>query len=73
MPDAATFFLTLLLPEINLNADGTPTPFATLAILTTHFTTIGGTSLIDGALQAYQVVALEGTAEFVHVLNSRNR
>lgn len=65
MPDAATFDLTLLLPEINLAADGAPTPFATLMILTAHLTTIGGPGLIVGALQEYEVVELEGTAELV--------
>jgi hypothetical protein len=65
MPDAATFYLTLLLPEINLSSDGAPTPFATLAILTAELTTIAGPGLIIGALQEYEVVTLEGTAEFV--------
>ena len=66
MPDAATFFLTLLLPDFNPMIPGdTPTPFATLAILTTLLTSIAGPSLIEGALQEYVAVALEGTAEFV--------
>jgi len=66
MPDAATFFLTLLLPDFNPMIPGdTPTPFATLAILTTLLTSEAGPGIIEGALQEYEAVALEGTAEFV--------
>jgi hypothetical protein len=66
MPDAATFYLTLLLPDFNptiLGAD--PTPFATLAILTTLRTSIAGPGPLEGALQEYVAMPLEGTAEFV--------
>jgi hypothetical protein len=65
-PDAATFYLTLLLPEFNPRGLGSaPASFATLAILTTLLTTIAGPGLLDGALQEFEAVALEGTAEFV--------
>jgi hypothetical protein len=64
MPDAATFYLTLLLPEFNpLSADGDPIPFATLAILTTELTSLAGPALVRGPLQEYAVIELEGTAE----------
>jgi hypothetical protein len=36
-----------------------------LAILTTQLTSIAGPALIEGALQEYAVVELEGTAELV--------
>jgi hypothetical protein len=66
MPDAATFYLTLLLPDFNrMNLEAAPTPFATLAILTTVLTSEAGPGLIEGALQEYVAVPLEGTAEFV--------
>jgi hypothetical protein len=66
MPDAATFFLTLLLPDFNPMVLGAaPVSFATLAMLTTLRTTIAGPGLLEGALQEYVAVPLEGTAEFV--------
>jgi hypothetical protein len=64
-PDAYTLWLTLLLPSFNpVELSDPPIPFTTLAILTTHPTTIGGTRLIDGPLQTYEVIALTGTALF---------
>jgi hypothetical protein len=63
-PDADVTRLTLLLPEINLLPDE-PTPLTTLAILTTHLTTIAGPALIRGALQKYEAVTVEGTADLV--------
>ena len=66
MPDAATFFLSLLLPAFNpMTLGAAPSPFATVAILTTLRTTIAGPGPLEGALQEYVAVALEGTAEFV--------
>lgn len=65
VPDGYTLDLTLLLPAINLTGDDEPTRFATLAILAKHLTTIAGPRLIEGALQTYEAVALEGTARFV--------
>lgn len=66
MPDAATFYLTLLLPDFSpMRLGDAPTPFATLAILTTLRTSIAGPGLVEGALQEYVAVPLEGTAEFV--------
>jgi hypothetical protein len=57
--------LTLLVPEVNLIGGGAETPIATVAIITTHHTTIGGPAFVQGALQTYEVVALQGTAAFV--------
>ena len=39
-------------------ADGS---FSTLAILTTHLSSIGGLTLLTGLLQTYAVVVLAGT------------
>ena len=59
----ATLF-TLLIPTINLT--GTPEqPFETLAIYTTARSSIEGPNLVQGAVQRYQVVKLQGTAQFV--------
>jgi hypothetical protein len=65
IPDLWEVTLTLLVPEINLIGGGAATPIATVAIITTHHTTIGGPGLVQGALQTYEVVALQGTAQFV--------
>jgi hypothetical protein len=64
-PDADVTWLTLLLPSINMPGGNDPTPFATLAVLTTHLTTIAGPDLIEGALQTYEALTLEGTAQLV--------
>jgi hypothetical protein len=64
IPDLHTLTLTLLLPQINLD-EGNESAFSTLAILTTHRTSIGGPRLVKGPLQTYEVVALEGTARLV--------
>jgi hypothetical protein len=66
MPDAATFYLTLLLPEFNpMSQEAAPVAFSTLAILTTQLTSIAGPALIEGPLQEYAVVEMEGTAELI--------
>jgi hypothetical protein len=63
-PDRDTLYLSLLVPEVNLE-DRSPKSISTLAILTTHHTTFGGPNLVKGPLQTYEVVALAGTARFV--------
>jgi hypothetical protein len=65
VPDLHTITLTLLVPGVNLVTPGAGTPVATLAILTTHYTTIGGPGLVKGAQQTYEAIALQGTAELV--------
>jgi hypothetical protein len=66
MPDAATFYLTLVLPEFNgISPMADPVSFSTLAILTTQLTSIAGPALVEGALQEYAVLELDGTAELV--------
>ena len=64
IPDLHTLTVSLLVPEINLN-EGNESPLSTQAILTTHRTSIGGPGLVEGQLQTYEVVALEGTASLV--------
>jgi len=65
-PDARVVYLTLLLPEFSQTHLGDPPiAFSTVAILTTHLTSIGGPALVPGARQTYGVVALDGTASFV--------
>jgi hypothetical protein len=64
IPDLHTLTLSVLIPQINLKGE-TESPLSTLAILTTHLTSIGGPGLVEGPLQTYEVVALEGTARLV--------
>jgi hypothetical protein len=57
--DAQTVTLTLLLPAVNLtDADA---EISTVAIITTHPTSIAGPALVEGPLQYYQMVPLTGT------------
>jgi hypothetical protein len=60
-PDAWARSVTLVLPSINL-IDGEATDFTTFAVLTTHFTNIGGPAFVEGQLQEYEIILLEGTA-----------
>jgi hypothetical protein len=65
-PDARVVYLTLLLPEFSQTFLGDPPfTFSTVAILTTHLTSIGGPVLVKGARQTYEAIALDGTATFV--------
>jgi hypothetical protein len=64
IPDLHILTVTLLVPQINLD-EGNESPLSTLAILTTHRTSIGGPGLVEGQLQTYEAVELEGTARLV--------
>jgi hypothetical protein len=64
IPDLHTLTVTLLVPQINLD-ESNESPLSTLAILTTHRTSIGGPGLVEGQLQTYEAAALEGTARLV--------
>ena len=64
--DDHTLTLTLLLPKITTLGPGKESAFSTLAILTTHLTSIGGSPLTEGPLQTYEVMVLEGTAKSVN-------
>src|SRR6476661_186760 len=69
VPDLETVTVSLLLPTIHLaesGEGGDPIPaygqaapqntFATVAILTTHHTSIGGPRLVKGAVETYEVI-----------------
>jgi hypothetical protein len=60
--DLHTITFTLLLPAVKLPDDG-DAAFATLAIKTTHHTTIAGPPA--GAAQTYEAIALHGAAKSV--------
>ncbi len=62
--DGYTDWLTLLIPPINVTP-GEPASFSTVAIKTRRLTTIAGPDMIDGALQTYEVIPLEGMAELL--------
>ena len=63
VPDFHAMTLTLLVPTINL--DGSARKFKTIAIQTTSKDTIAGESLVKGAVQSYEVIDLQGTANSV--------
>jgi hypothetical protein len=63
-PDGYDRYLTLLVPDANPEEDGRTASVTTFAIITTHWTSIGGPALVRGALQSYEVVELDGVAEF---------
>jgi hypothetical protein len=65
-PDLQTITLTLLIPTINLPPEVTENPIETVAIITTALTSIGGPNLVDGQLQIYDILSLEGTARLVN-------
>jgi hypothetical protein len=62
VPDLHTLALTLLLPAFRLPAAGEAS-FDTLAIKTTHHTTIAGPP--EGPAQSYEAVPLHGVAKAV--------
>jgi hypothetical protein len=62
--DGYTQWLTVLIPIVNITP-GEPAAFSTVAIQTRHLTNIAGPDMIDGALQTYEVIPLEGTAELL--------
>jgi hypothetical protein len=62
--DEEETMLTLLLPTVNL-VEATEQAFETLAIITTQRGSIAGPGLLNGAVQRYNVVKLEGKAQFV--------
>lgn len=57
-------YLTLLIPEVNPDEGGIDVPITTFAVMTRHLTSIGGPRLVKGALQRYEVLELEGVAQF---------
>jgi hypothetical protein len=65
IPDLRTITLSLLIPNVNLPEGKRKNPIETIAILTTASTSIGGPDLVDGQLEAYQILMLKGIASFV--------
>lgn len=59
IPDYGALTISILIPKVNLLEEAAP--IDTIAILTSHPTTIGGPELVTGPLQSYQVVPLSGT------------
>jgi hypothetical protein len=64
VPDLHTITFTLLLPSFKLPADDT-SPFQTIAVKTTHHTTIAGPP--EGPGQSYATIALHGVAQAVEL------
>lgn len=64
VPDLKTVTFSLVLPDVNMH-QSTKVNIKTIGILTTSKTSIGGPHLVKGAVQAYKVVALSGTAKTV--------
>jgi hypothetical protein len=64
IPDDKRILFTLLIPTINVTGTN-EVPFETLAIYTTVRDSIIGPNGVSGAVESYQCVQLEGTAQFV--------
>ena len=64
IPDDKRTLFTLLIPTINVTG-ANEVPFETLAIYTTVLDSIIGPKGVSGAVESYQCVQLEGTAQFV--------
>jgi hypothetical protein len=64
VPDLRTVTFTLVLPDINLQ-QSTKVNTRAIGIVTTSKTSIGGPTLVKGAVQSYKVVTLSGTAKIV--------
>lgn len=62
IPDGDTITLTLILPIINLPGPTGQVSFEAPVIWTTHRNTIGGPDLVNGVVQSYEVLMLNGIA-----------
>ncbi len=63
-PDFGSFAFSFLLP-LRFNLQDGESAFSTVGVRTTHRTSIGGPELVEGALQTYEAVELQGTARLV--------
>lgn len=63
VPDQSTVRLRMLIPRVNVGADGIV--FAGVALLITELTTVGGPDLVQGPVHLYDVRPVAGTAEAV--------
>ena len=67
VPDDRTVSVAALVPVVRLD-DGSPLAWAGIAVVTTERQTIGGPSLLTGAVHAYQVRPVGGLASLVQPL-----
>lgn len=66
IPDAYDLSVTLLVPRINLPEQGREAPVKTVALLTTdRSSAFTGPSGVEGQLQTYDTLKVEGTARLV--------
>ncbi|MGB9938764.1 hypothetical protein [Methanosarcina sp.] len=65
-PHQCEIMLTLLVPDINLDGDCSEQEFETIAIRTTSKSTYIGQQGVKGAVQSYEVIHLNGTANIVY-------
>jgi hypothetical protein len=62
-PDLDVIKLIIAVPPVNLN--GNTKSIKTLAVLATHYTSIGGPQLVKGPLITYRTIELKGKASHV--------
>ena len=65
VPDLHTRYITVLIPLVHLKAENETADVATLAIETTHGTSIGGPELVFGQVTGYNFTSLRGIARKV--------
>ena len=63
--DLEAVTVTLLIPEINMDAESEVVHFSTVTIWTTNHTSIGGPGMVHGPLRTYRAKELRGTAKRV--------
>jgi len=65
VPDLETVTFSVVLPAINMREQDQQVEFDAVGIHATHRTSIGGPTLIDGALSSYRSLDLSGQARSV--------
>lgn len=63
--DAQTVTLELLLPRVNVDIELEAEPFSGIAVIHTERTSFGGTALVHGALDEYDLRPISGRAQVV--------
>lgn len=63
VPDSHDIVLQVIMPEVNVEAE--PVQFASMAVLVTTRTSIGGPGLVQGALRQYEFRPISGVASAV--------
>jgi len=61
-PDSHTLILSLVVPSANRPENNKSISVNTFAVRTTIRTSIGGPELIEGQIQSYEILTLEGNA-----------